>query len=109
VCWIIASGRLQTMSKVDLFLESDLTADDILEFGCQHVVTATGSRWTNEIYTAMEVPVGRIDGPECLHAERSRRRPRAQGPTLVFDFDNYYYGAAWSRNSSPKRATRSPM
>ena len=85
-------GRLQTMSKVDLFLESDLTADDILEFGCQHVVTATGSRWTNEIYTSMELPVGRIDAPNVFTPSDLAEGRVPQGPTVVFDFDNYYMG-----------------
>jgi dimethylamine/trimethylamine dehydrogenase len=85
-------GRLQTSPKVDLFLESDLTADDILEFGCQHVVTATGSSWTREIYTAMEVPVGRIDGPNVFTPSDLAAGRVPQGPTLVFDFDNYYMG-----------------
>ncbi|WP_395014549.1 FAD-dependent oxidoreductase [Dongia sp.] len=85
-------GRLQTMNKVDLFLESDLSADDILEFGCQHVVTATGSRWTNEIYTSMEVPVGRIDGPNVFTPSDLAEGRLPAGPTVVFDFDNYYMG-----------------
>jgi dimethylamine/trimethylamine dehydrogenase len=85
-------GRLQTMTKVDLFLESDLTAEDILEFGCQHVVTATGSRWTTELYTSMEIPVGRIDGPNVFTPTDLAEGRVPQGPTIVFDFDNYYMG-----------------
>jgi dimethylamine/trimethylamine dehydrogenase len=85
-------GRLQTMTKVDLFLESDLTADDILEFGCQHVVTATGSSWTTEIYTSMEIPVGRINGPNVFTPSDLAAGRVPKGPTVVFDFDNYYMG-----------------
>jgi dimethylamine/trimethylamine dehydrogenase len=85
-------GRLQTMTKVDLFLESDLTADDILEFDCAHVVTATGSRWTTELYTAMEVPVGRIEGPNVFTPTDLAEGRVPKGPTVVFDFDNYYMG-----------------
>jgi len=80
------------MPNVDLFLESDLTADDILEFGCQHVVTATGASWTKEIYTSMEIPVGRIDGPNVFTPSDLAAGRIPQGPTVVFDFDNYYMG-----------------
>jgi dimethylamine/trimethylamine dehydrogenase len=40
----------------------------------------------------MEVPVGRIDGPNVFTPTDLAEGRVPQGPTLVFDFDNYYMG-----------------
>ena len=50
-------GRLRQLPNVSLYRDSALTAEDVLEFGFEKVVVATGSRWTPELYSAMELPV----------------------------------------------------
>jgi dimethylamine/trimethylamine dehydrogenase len=37
--------QLSQMPNVDIYLDNELGADDILEFGIEHVVLATGSSW----------------------------------------------------------------
>ena len=39
-------GRLRQLPNVSLYRDSALTAEDVLEFGFERVVVATGSRWT---------------------------------------------------------------
>ena len=87
-------GRLQNMSNVEMFLESDLSADDILDFGCQRVVTATGASWTPELFASMEIPAGRLDGERVFTPSDLAAGKLPDGPTIVFDYDNYYMGGA---------------
>ncbi|MET1027660.1 MAG: FAD-dependent oxidoreductase [Dongiaceae bacterium] len=87
-------GRLQVMPNVQLFLDSPLTADEILDFGCERVVLATGSSWTTELYASMEIPVGRLDGPTVLTPDDLAAGAKVEGPVVVFDFDNYYMGGS---------------
>ena len=85
-------GRLQAMSNVDLYPGSRLGADDVLEFGADHVVVATGARWTTTLYSALEIPVGEI-GAEGVYTPDDIAAGRLpEGPVTVFDFDNYYMG-----------------
>ncbi|MCP5149903.1 MAG: NAD(P)-binding protein [Chromatiales bacterium] len=86
-------GQLTRAASAALYLESRLTAADVLELGCQDVVVATGAHW-------------RIDG-----AGRTHRRPLPwlaaapvvapealmddpaalpEGPVTVYDDDRFY-------------------
>lgn len=85
-------GRLREMPNVQLYLESRLGADDIADFAPDHVAVATGSRWTNFTYSSMEIPVGRIEHPHVFTPDDIAAGQLPEGPTLVFDFDNYYMG-----------------
>ena len=40
--------QLSQMPNVDIYLDNRLSADDILEFGFEHVVLATGSQWRKD-------------------------------------------------------------
>ena len=40
---------LQTMANVDIYRGSPLAARDVLDFGCDHAVIATGARWIREV------------------------------------------------------------
>ena len=67
---------------------------DILGLEHPRVVIATGARWTRCLYSTLELPLGELDGAECLHARTTSPRARSpQGPIVVFDFDNYYMGS----------------
>ena len=86
-------GRLRQLPNVSLYRDSALTAEDVLEFGFERVVVATGSRWTPELYSAMELPVpalARTAG--VLTPDDLAAGTQVHGPAVVFDFDNYYMG-----------------
>jgi len=85
-------GRLSIMENVELFLDSRLTADDVLEFGADHVVLATGARWTPMLYSSLEIPVGRIEHERVFTPDDIAAGRLPDGPVVVFDFDNYYMG-----------------
>lgn len=87
-------GRLRTMPNVDMFADSGLSADQILEFGFDHVVLATGSRWTPELYSSMELPAGNAKGPGVYTPDDIAAGAVPEGPIVVFDFENYAMGGA---------------
>lgn len=85
-------GRLNEMPNVSMYLESRLGVDEIIDLAPDHLVLATGARWTRMLYSSMEIPVGRLEHPEVYTPDDIAAGRRPQGPTLVFDFDNYYCG-----------------
>ena len=83
---------LQRMANVNLYAESDLGVDDILELGASRVAIATGARWTRSLYSSLEIPVGTLEGPQVFTPDDLAAGVVPQGPVLVYDFDNYYLG-----------------
>ena len=87
-------GQIDKLPNVEVFRESRMTLDDVLEVGADHVFVATGARWT-------------VDG-----VGRARNRPFAvdahavvvgadtvlagaktpPGHVVIFDDDHYYLG-----------------
>jgi dimethylamine/trimethylamine dehydrogenase len=86
--------QIEKMDNVEVFRDSELSADDVFDVGADHVVAATGSHWrtdgfgatnrcgipnlglTDQVYTPDDVMAGRIP----------------TGPTVIFDDDHYYMG-----------------
>ena len=87
-------GRLRQMANVALFAQSEMTAGDVLEFGADHVVVATGARWTANLFSPNEIPVPGIAAPRIYTPEDIAAGVAIEGPVAVFDFDNYYVGSA---------------
>lgn len=87
-------GRLRTMENVDIYLGSDLGPDDVLEFGAEHVVLATGARWVPWLFSPNEYPLGRLEGPAVLTPSDLAAGAAVTGPVVVFDADNYYLASA---------------
>jgi dimethylamine/trimethylamine dehydrogenase len=85
---------LTGMPNVEVYRESPMTADDLVEAGFEHVVVATGARWrgdgigrwhTTAVPTA---PDAEVLTPDDLFAGRRPRGPQV----LVYDDDHYYLG-----------------
>ncbi|MFO1036337.1 MAG: FAD-dependent oxidoreductase [Geminicoccaceae bacterium] len=86
-------GRLQALPNAQLYRDSRLTAADVLEFGFERVVIATGSRWTPELYSPMEVPAPALPRTAgVITPDDIAAGLRPKGPLVVFDFDHYYMG-----------------
>ena len=86
-------GQLEQLSNVTLYRGNRLSAEDILELGNTHVVIATGSRWARLLYSALELPVGRLEGPDVYTPDDVADGARIAGPVVIYDFDNYYMGS----------------
>ncbi|MEM9061091.1 MAG: FAD-dependent oxidoreductase [Pseudomonadota bacterium] len=81
--------QLQKMPNVEVYLESALTADDVFGVEADHVCIATGAKWRAERFDGKTyVPIGA--GVLTVDDIIEGRLP--EGPTVVFDTDNYYLG-----------------
>ncbi|MEM7429359.1 MAG: FAD-dependent oxidoreductase [Pseudomonadota bacterium] len=88
-------GQLQTMPNVGLYLASEMTADDIIEYGVQHVVLATGSSWRKDgVGRSSHKPLPGIDDGLLLTPEQviAGERPQTNMPVIVYDDDPYIMG-----------------
>lgn len=85
--------QLSQMANVDIYLDNELSAEDILDFGFQHVALATGSRWRNDSVARFHVKPMANDAsiltctPDDLMAGNL-----PSGHVVLFDDDHYYMG-----------------
>jgi dimethylamine/trimethylamine dehydrogenase len=84
--------QIDAMANVEVFRESSMTAEDILDTEADHVVIATGAHWRADgvgLYTDVPLseygPGEQIFTPDDIMAGRM-----PSGPTLVYDDDHYY-------------------
>jgi dimethylamine/trimethylamine dehydrogenase len=88
-------GQIGKMDNVNIYLDSQLTAQDVLDFGAEHVVLATGCHWRRDGF-------GRSNGLGIAGFEGNERvfTPDdlmdgcwPQGRVVIFD-DDYFYLAS---------------
>ncbi len=83
---------LKKMANVDLYMDSELSVEDIFGLGHQQIAIATGACWTKSLYSSLEIPVGELDRPDVYTPDDLAAGVVPKGPVLVYDFDNYYMG-----------------
>jgi len=85
--------QLSQMANVDVYFDSRLGADEILEFGFQHVAIATGSRWRRDGVSRQHVVPMPIDPEMALYTPDDLMAGRCPtGKVTVYDDDHYYMG-----------------
>jgi dimethylamine/trimethylamine dehydrogenase len=87
------TNLIQTMGNVDIYRGSSLAAQDVIEFGCNHAVIATGARWTREILSSNGYPVAEIEGNSAFTPDDVLAGAEPGGPIVIYDFDHYYMGS----------------
>ena len=87
-------GQLRKMPNVALYPESDLSAQDVRDFGADHTVIATGARWLPYLCGPNELPSGPLHAPRVYTPDDIAAGMMPEGPVAVFDYDNYYLGSA---------------
>ncbi|WP_119388059.1 FAD-dependent oxidoreductase [Taklimakanibacter lacteus] len=87
-------GQINKLANVTVYRESDLTAEDILGFGCDHAVIATGSNWRRDgVARYLLKPVSVAPGAEVLTPDDLYSGARPKGKrVVVYDDDHYYMG-----------------
>jgi dimethylamine/trimethylamine dehydrogenase len=81
------------MGNVDVYRSSPVSAQDVIEFGCDHVVIATGARWTRQILDTNEYPGSEIEGDAVYTPDDILAGAEPEGPVVIYDFDHYYMGS----------------
>ena len=86
-------GQIHKMPNVQIYLDSALSADEVLEFGFDHVAIATGSHWRRDGVARFQTQPIAIDPampvftPDDLMAGKLPK-----GEVLLYDDDHYYMG-----------------
>jgi len=85
-------GQIRQMDNVETYLGSDVTVEDILEFGSEHIVLATGSSWRNDgvgrhHLIPQKFPEEKTYTPDDIFEGRL-----PSGKVVIYDDDHYYLG-----------------
>ncbi len=101
--WIrVRDYRVQQLNKlpnVEVFMDSALTAENVLEFGFEHVVVATGARWrTDGIGRANPLPIPVHADAFVLSPDDIMDGATLSGHVVIFDDDHYYLGGVMAEH-----------
>ena len=87
------TNLIQTMGNVDVYRGSPLSAQEVIDFGCDHAVIATGAKWTREILSSGGYPVTGFEGESIFTPDEILAGTEPEGPIVIYDFDHYYMGS----------------
>jgi len=88
-------GQLGKLANVEIALESEVTADEVREYGFDHVAVATGSTWRADGIGRKHTRPIPIDGADVLTPDDLFLGARPAGDRVVlYDDDHYYLGGA---------------
>jgi dimethylamine/trimethylamine dehydrogenase len=85
---------IEAMPNVEVYRESRMNADDIMEFGFGHVAVATGATWRRDGVARWHTqPIPVDSGADVLTPDDLMAGSRPSGPrVVVYDDDHYYLG-----------------
>ena len=84
-------GQIQRMPNVEIYLGSEMNADQIQEFGADKVALATGALWRNDgVGRSIRFPVPgcKVLTPDDIMD--GKRPARAGSAVTIYDDDHYY-------------------
>jgi dimethylamine/trimethylamine dehydrogenase len=86
-------GRIREMTNVETYLDSNMTPRNVLDFGADHVIVATGAKWRKDgVGINNTSPITGSDGSNVFTPEDIAERTQVSGPVVLFDDDNFYMG-----------------
>jgi dimethylamine/trimethylamine dehydrogenase len=89
------AGQIAQMTNVQVYLESCLSTEDVLGFGAEHVVLATGASWRADVvarYHLAPIPTDTampVFTPDDIMAGRGP----TDGRVALYDDDHFYMGS----------------
>jgi dimethylamine/trimethylamine dehydrogenase len=89
------TGQIAPLANVETYLDSRMTAEDVLEMGVEHVAIATGAAWRRDaVARFLQAPIPTdpampLFTPDDLMAGEGP----AGGRVLLYDDDHYYMGS----------------
>ncbi len=87
-------GQLATRANVQLFRQSRMDAEAVLELGQTHVAVATGADWRTDLVGIHHRFAPPIDAAMMVAPEQIMAGRVPDGPVMIFDDDHYYMGGA---------------
>ncbi|MFZ7068759.1 FAD-dependent oxidoreductase [Pseudomonas aeruginosa] len=92
----VADYRIQQLlksTKVDIYRDSPLSTEDVLGFGFQHVLVATGATWRSDgVGRTHHQPLDGLGTIPVFTPDDIMRGNLPAGEVVVFDDDTYYMG-----------------
>lgn len=84
--------QLSQRANVETYLQSRLTAEDVLSFGFQNVCIATGSQWRADGVARWHVVPMPVSGLPVFTPDDLMAGRLPKGRVVVFDDDHFYMG-----------------
>ncbi|RNF36382.1 FAD-dependent oxidoreductase [Paracoccus methylarcula] len=85
--------QLSQRANVETYLDSQLTAENIMEFGFQNIAIATGATWRRDGVARQHVVPMMISDKAAIYTPDDLMEGRIPGGNVViFDDDHYYMG-----------------
>jgi dimethylamine/trimethylamine dehydrogenase len=81
------------MGNVDVYRGSLLSAQDVIEFGCDHAVIATGATWSREIPSTDGYSIAGLGGDSIFTPDDILDGAEPESPIVVYDVDHYFMGS----------------
>ena len=86
-------GQIDKMKNVEVHTGAELSAQDVLDYGAEVVVIATGASWRRDgVAYANGHAIPGCDGKRVYTPDDIRNGKKLEGPVIVFDDDHYYIG-----------------
>ncbi len=81
-------------SNVETYLNSRLTADQVLEFGFEHVLLASGAAWRSDgVGRSIIRPLQATEATKLVSADHILKGGTVDGKVVIFDDEHYYMGS----------------
>ena len=96
--WVrVRDYRIQQLGRlrnVELYLQSSLRAEDVFEFGADHIVLATGAHWRRDGVGRHHLsPIPGADGATVFTPDDIMDGVDVHGPVVIYDDECYYMGS----------------
>jgi dimethylamine/trimethylamine dehydrogenase len=86
-------NQIEKLANVDVYLDSTIDDEQVLEFAPDRVVVATGARWRrNGVGRGHASAIPGTDSPSVLTPDDIMAGMLPTGPVVVYDDDHYYMG-----------------
>jgi dimethylamine/trimethylamine dehydrogenase len=86
--------QIKRMRNIDVYLDSRLTERDVLGFGFNRIIVATGSRWRRDgVARRHTSPVRGFKSKQIFTPDDIMADVEVSGPVVLYDDDHYYMGA----------------
>jgi dimethylamine/trimethylamine dehydrogenase len=87
-------GQIERMANVSVYRESAMGADDVVTFGADHVVVATGCHWRRDgLGRSNASAIPGFDRSPIFTPDDVMNGEMPPDPVLLFDDDGFYYGS----------------